>query len=300
MRYSILGFNQEELIKYDIDMSDVLLLDYIQKAISQPSMIKTFEDEQPYVWLQHEKILNDLPILNIKESMLKKRLSKLVEIGLIKTVNYANRNGRGSRAYYTITESFEALQYNADEMSKCNKLSVVERPSVKNYTPNSQLISDSKLSNNSITINSNRIEDFLTSDISVKPKKQSLWDKCVSKIDEFTNDAVLREYLIQFLKLVLENSREAGRQMYLNNFKGKLNKLKQLSTDNYIQRKIVLQTLDNGWNAFYELKEEKQYRKKDVFGEAGRVKSEAYTDDELAEMERIDKEREKKGMRTKF
>ena len=36
MRYSIMGFNQEELIKYDIDMLDVLLLDYIQKAISQP------------------------------------------------------------------------------------------------------------------------------------------------------------------------------------------------------------------------------------------------------------------------
>ena len=27
-----------------------------------------------------------------------------------------------------------------------------------------------------------------------------------------------------------------------------------LSEDNYEQREIVLQTLDNGWNSFYELK----------------------------------------------
>lgn len=170
--------------------------------------------------------------------------------------------------------------------------------SVQVACTNNKLINDNKKNNK--TISKDIVENFLTSDIPVKPKKQSLWDKCVSEIDNFTDDTILRDHLIEYLKKCLENSREAGRPMYLNNFKGKLNKLKQLSTDNYIQRKIVLQTMDNNWSNFYELKEEKQYRKKDVFGEAGRVKSEAYTDDELAEMERVDKEREKKGMRTKF
>jgi hypothetical protein len=232
--------------------------------------------------------------------MLKKRLSKLVDLGLIKSTNYANQTGRGSRSYYTITESFETLQYTTTEMTMGNKLPVVERPGVINYTPNSQLISDSKLSNNSITINSNRIEDFLTSDISVKPKKQSLWDKCVSMIENFTDDEVLKEYLIEYLKVCLENSREGNRPFYSSYLSARLKKLNQLSTDNYVQRKIVLQTMDNNWSNFYELKEEKQYRKKDVnvFGEDAKVKSEAYTDDELEEMERINKEREKKGMRT--
>ena len=151
MRYSILGFNQEELIKYDIDMTDVLLMDYIQKALSQPSMIKTTKDEQPYVWLQHSKILEDLPILNIKESMLKKRIAKLVELGLIASITIANEYGRGSRSYYTITESFEALQMteckklSVVEQTTCKKLSVVERPSVKNYTSDNKLIDNNKL-----------------------------------------------------------------------------------------------------------------------------------------------------------
>lgn len=87
-----------------------------------------------------------------------------------------------------------------------------------------------------------------------KTKKPSLYDKCVSEINSFTDDSILREMLIKSLQLFLENSRESGSPFYTNNFKGKLNTLKKLSDDNYIQRKIVQQTLDNGWNNFYELK----------------------------------------------
>ena len=251
MHYSILGFNQEELIKYDIDMTDVLLMDYIQKAVSQPSMIKTTKDEQPYVWLQHSKILEDLPILNIKEGMLKKRIAKLVELGLIESINIANEHGRGSRSYYTITEQFEALQ-----MTECNKLSLVERPSVKNYTPNNKLNNDNKL-NKSISKDIDTDFEFGYSKKS-KTKKPSLYDKCVSMINDFTTDTILAKKLVDALKLFLENSREANTPFYSNHFKGKLNALSKLSEDTITQRKIVQQTLDNGWNNFYELKTDKR------------------------------------------
>lgn len=249
MRYSILGFNQEELIKYDIDMTDVLLLDYIQKALSQPSMIKTTKDEQPYVWLQHSKILEDLPILNIKESMLKKRIAKLVELGLIASITIANEHGRGSRSYYTITESFESLQ-----MTECKKLSVVERPSVKNYTSNNQLNKDNNKSISKDIDNTN----FSFGTNKSKTKKLSMYDKCVSLIDEFTDDYILRNMLTESLKRFLENSREADKPFYTNHFKGKLNDLKKLSEDNYEQRKIVQQTLDKGWNGFYAVQKEQK------------------------------------------
>lgn len=240
MRYSILGFNQEELIKYNVDMTDVLLLDYIQKALAQPSMCKTVDNNnQPYVWLQHQKILEDLPILDIKESMLKKRLSKLVELDLIKYINIANIQGRGSRTYYTITELFESLQ-----LTTGNKLPVVDGLGVKNYPPNNKLINNK----NNIIINNN-IENPKP-----KAKKLSLYDKCMNCITDFTDDTILQSMLEECLKIFLTNSRESGIPFYTNNFKGKLNKLKSLSTDNYVQRDIVKQTIDNGWNGFYELK----------------------------------------------
>lgn len=179
----------------------------------------------------------------------------------------------------------------------CIVLNTVEYPVKHSLTNN---IANNKEVYNK-TLSKDKVEDFLKhDDISVKPKKQSLWDKCVSEINNFTDDEILREWLVEFLKKCLDNSKESGTPFYTNTFKGKLNKLKQLSTDNYIQRKIVMQTLDNGWAGFYALKEDKQYKKKDVFGEQGKVKSNGYTDEDEAEDERINKEREKKGMRTRF
>ena len=95
-----------------------------------------------------------------------------------------------------------------------------------------------------------------------KIKKPSLYDKCVNLINDFTNDIILSKVLIECLKMFLENSRECNTPFYTNTFKGKLNKLKSLSDDIIIQRKIVKQTLDNGWNNFYELKGNNSYNKK--------------------------------------
>ena len=138
MRYSIMGFEQEALLSIQteqlkLDMSDILLMDYIQRAISQPSMIKHYENGQPYVWLQHSKILEDLPILGIKNDMLKKRLNKLVELHIIKSITLAANKGQGSRSYYTITEVFESLQFSSEDSTRGNKLPMLSRPEVINY-----------------------------------------------------------------------------------------------------------------------------------------------------------------------
>lgn len=246
MRDSILGFSQEKLIQYDVDMTDVLLLDYIQKALSQPSMIKIFENKQPYVWLNHSKILEDLPILNIKESMLKKRLSKLISIELIVFVNVANSCGRGSRSYYTITNKFEELQNTTTD----KKLSLVEGPQIKNYTSDNQLKNDKK----SISKDIESEKKFTFGQRKEKPKSKSLFDRCLDLIHAFTDDSILQSLLTETLKQFISNSKETGRPFYSNNFKGRLNQLQKLSDDSYEQRKIVKQTLDKGWNDFYELK----------------------------------------------
>ena len=91
-----------------------------------------------------------------------------------------------------------------------------------------------------------------------KTKKPTLYDKCVNLINDFTDDAILREMLVKSLQMFLENSRESGKTLYTNHFKGKLNILKNLSDDNYEQRKIVKQALDNGWKSFYALKSDKK------------------------------------------
>lgn len=85
-------------------------------------------------------------------------------------------------------------------------------------------------------------------------KKPSLYDKCVNVIDDFTDDSILRELLIKALRMFLDNSRESSSPFYTNTFKGKLNTLKKLADTTDSQCEIVQQTLDRGWNSFYELK----------------------------------------------
>lgn len=110
---------------------------------------------------------------------------------------------------------------------------------------------------NNKTISKDIVQNFEFGAKKSKPKKESLYDKCMASIVVFTDDEILRSMLAEALKQFLENSRESGTPFYTNHFKGKLNTLKKLSDDNYVQRKIVKQTLDNGWNGFYALKMDK-------------------------------------------
>lgn len=92
-------------------------------------------------------------------------------------------------------------------------------------------------------------------------KKATLWDKCVNMIDAFTGNSDIRRGLIECLKLFIQNSKEADRPFYSNNFKGKLNNLAKLSYNSEEQLKIIRQTLDRGYNDFYEVTEGKSTKR---------------------------------------
>lgn len=159
-----------------------------------------------------------------------KNLSNLIEAGLITKVEELQRT-----YYYTTEFNAKCDTVKLSLTDKCDtvKLSLINNTINKKYTKKENKIKEEK-----------------------KPNL-SLYERCIHIIDDFTDDEILRELLTHALKLFLENSKESGKSFYTNNFKGKLNILKSLSEDNYTQRKIVKQTLDNGWNGFYELKSRK-------------------------------------------
>lgn len=315
MRNSILGFDQNMIVtKYaNLDMDDILLLDYIFNAVARPSMEHEFDENKlPYVWLYHKKIHEDLPILNISEDRLKRKITKLVDTGLIKRLTLSNKEGRGSKSYYAITKECEDLRYKISsvENNTCSDDQVLKttlesaRPSVKNDTSNNKLSLNSKL-DKTISINTNSSglhnSSFSFGTKKEQPQKENLYSKCLAVINEFTDDVILQSMLEKCLQMFLDNSKESGIPFYTNTFKGKLNKLKTLSTDNYEQRKIVKQTIDNGWNSFHEIKTNR--RKNDieyVSAELGIVDSVPYTEEELKQQEEWRKEMERNGKRVKF
>lgn len=169
MKYSILGFNQKLVIKYnDIDVMDLLLLDYIYNAIASPSMAHIVEDNVCYVWLQHSKIHSDLPILQISEERLKKRIKKLVDLQLLQSKQIFNSKLRGSRAYYAITKKCENLRFSSVENDTCSDEQVSKTTlenslaSVENDTSYSLLTrNNSKLEKDSKNYSVNRPNSLL-------------------------------------------------------------------------------------------------------------------------------------------
>ena len=101
---------REEGIK--LDFSDLALIEYVAWARGSNTMLKHYEEEtnMTFVWISHKKMLEDMPFMDIKESALKKKLNKLCQVGLLDYKLFANKKGRGTRAYYTLTYKCEELK----------------------------------------------------------------------------------------------------------------------------------------------------------------------------------------------
>ena len=137
MRLEILGFKQESLINYNLSLDEVLILKNIEDFINS-GKTRSFYDEKDgimYHWISYQKILDDLPILNIS----KDRVSKIIIRNLSekpddfeeKFENYTERMKKeskswkylgllnyklvknpveGSRTYFALTDKFYELK----------------------------------------------------------------------------------------------------------------------------------------------------------------------------------------------
>ena len=113
MRYSIEGFSQEKLIKYDLDLKDVMLLRYFLDFINSDTMSKIIINNKPFYWLRYQKLQEDLPILGINNRLvLRRRLKKLEEKKILE--HYHKLEG-GSFSYYALGENFKELLYKKTE-----------------------------------------------------------------------------------------------------------------------------------------------------------------------------------------
>lgn len=282
MRQSILGFNQSKAVGLGLTVSDLLLLQYIMYANGEPTMKHIVEDEVAYVWLQHQKVMEDLPILNISEGTLRNKLSQFRSAGLIKSITVANCNGRGSRTYYTITELTMSL-INDTVTTTSSENDMVSRPHHAEMTSNIELNTNKKLNSISKDI-SEPANSFLGSAKSKttakksaedKPKKPSLYDKCVAEIYAFTKNVELQDCLLKYLpiRLAMKDKPIYG----LNQWTGMLNKLADMSNP----VAVVNTSIERGWASFFDGSTNAGFTGKgDTFSEYGTVKSEKGKDEE--------------------
>ena len=246
MKYSILGFNQQKITEYSVDdlkcdLTDLMLLNYIVYAQANPKMKHVLDDEeQPCVWLQHKHVLEDLPILQITEGTLKNRLTKLRKMKLVTSRTVANENTQGTRTYYRTTSFLHDMLY--DTTSFLND--VVDEPRHSKMTSDTQVNKDKKVNSNSKELLPNSDFQFGKS----KPKKDNLYTKCSSLINQYTNNDTLRKALNDYLRVRLEIKE---RPLYFGVWKGLLEKLGRDFDYDDDRIASVRQSIERGYLSFF-------------------------------------------------
>lgn len=203
MMYSLLDFNQEKAREYNLDIIDLVLLHYVWRIFPLDSFEHIHDkNEKSYVWLKHSKILNDLPILNIKEEALKKRIKKLVELGLLVSITDCTKM-RGKRTYYALSSLCQTLIYNkgystndqgySDTLGQNQGYSdtlETPRPSVNRYT-----------SDNKFNTTDNKFDGIKENTKEKKSKSKD--DDLIEQLDSYDliqNYPELKEHFIEFIQ----------------------------------------------------------------------------------------------------
>lgn len=131
-----------------------------------------------------------------------------------------------------------------------------------------------------------------------KPKKDNLFTKCVTIIDsyDFSSSSDIRSLLIQYLNYRLQVK---DKPLYVNMWKGMLNKLAEIcDNDIELYRKVIQQSIERGYLAFYPVK---NFNSRNVRESIEQLQpSEAMTEEDYKELERVTEERRKRGLRTEF
>ena len=123
MKYNIFGFSQEKVLSLSrvivdkngkekdisLDISDLMILQVMGDFMNRSKIIKYTINDKTYFNVQYKIILQDLPILKIKQQALTDRLNKMVELEVLE--KEIVRNQSGSYSVFRIGEKYEELKY---------------------------------------------------------------------------------------------------------------------------------------------------------------------------------------------
>ena len=84
MHNFIFEFEQETLVKLDLNLKEILLLHYMVQFFSWDNIKKIYYENERYCFITYKKIKNDLPILNISERQIRRMFENLESKNVIK------------------------------------------------------------------------------------------------------------------------------------------------------------------------------------------------------------------------
>ncbi len=192
MKYTVNGFLQEKLIEYELDDKDAILLRYFVDFKGSGKMKSRIVDEEQYYWLSYKGVIEEYPILNLKEDSVYRRLKKLCEKKIL--VSITVREG-GTYSFYNIGENYITLisDTNPNAVKKDN---VSKNPQNK---PKKNTINQSENNPKQLEENpSNREQNPTNSDLnpeqnihllypSTKPNLKDIYSRVIDELNTKAN-----------------------------------------------------------------------------------------------------------------
>lgn len=108
--YNYGGYLESKVLEYDIDNNDLQILSYIAMIYASDKMEMINYEDEYYVWLKFEKVIEDNPRLRIKKRALETRISYLIDKGLLKkVVKCDNKNIK--KTYFRVTDKYREMLF---------------------------------------------------------------------------------------------------------------------------------------------------------------------------------------------
>lgn len=157
MKFTVMGFSQAKLIELGLDTIDVTILRWIIDFYHTDAMKKIEVKGKHYFWIHYQTVLDELPILKIKnKNTLARRLEKLVKAGILE--KYIDKEAGNYTYFRIIEEGYKALITSTKEGGYLLKSRKVSTQNEKGYLLKSRNIYSST-NDSSISIKED-ISDF--------------------------------------------------------------------------------------------------------------------------------------------
>lgn len=106
MENTIMGFNQENLLKFNLDLLDMAILRYFIDFITPKKLQVTNIEGKVYYWVSYDEILSECPAFKIKKCTVQARFFKLRDQGILS--HQVLKDG-GNYSYFGIGKRYEEL-----------------------------------------------------------------------------------------------------------------------------------------------------------------------------------------------
>lgn len=132
MRHNIFSYSQEVAVKLGLTLPDLLILQWMADFFPTSKVVKHKVGNKIYFWVNYEKLLKDLPILNVSKDRIYRWLKSLTDSRVLE--HYTLRNQDGTFSLYRFGDNYEALLGYGDVDESVAPVESEEKPKAEKTT----------------------------------------------------------------------------------------------------------------------------------------------------------------------